>query len=79
MEEKAREMGYHRIAKGEANISSCPGFTGGRLRALRIEPDLHQPGNCDSPGIYRITFGWLFQQYTTILAESQVLAKEGQE
>lgn len=80
MEEKAREMGFHRIAKGEAKYILVPGFYGRKTVQLSQSSPIYTSQEIVIRPAYTESLSeWLFQQYTTILAESQALAEEGQE
>ena len=72
MEEKAQEMGYHRIAKGEAKFIMVPGFYGREITQLS---ELTQKQSDEQivirPAYTESLWDWLSRKYTGVLSESQ--------
>ncbi len=79
MEEKAKEMGYHRIAKGEGKFILVPGFYGRETAKLTelIGTPQSKERIVIRPSYTESLWDWLSDKYNTMLAEIPITEEEG--
>jgi len=80
MEAKAQEMGFHRIAKGEAKFILVPGFYGREIARLS-EGNPMRSGEqiVIRPAYTQSLSEWLYQKYTEVLNEDQIMVEGARE